>query len=156
MRKERSSGSKPPGGGRSVPSSGFSLMGCLAIPLWLLTVAPAPGVDDPGARAVQQQQLQRQQQQEALQLRLQQQQRAVQPAPGAGRQPQATGASAAERRQQLDQLHYRQETRPATAQPTDDDAERRARTEMERIRAQEESRRERERLNAGEATARPR
>lgn len=106
---------------------------------WLTLVGASWSADDPGARAVQQQLLQRQQQQEALQLRMQQQQRAVQSPPADARQNQAREKMQIEQQQQQQALHYRQGIEPQPAQPADDEGTRRAKAEMERLRAQRES-----------------
>jgi hypothetical protein len=98
--------------------------------------AGAGGAEDPGARALQQQQIQRQQQQDALQLRLQQQQRATQNPPQDARQKQAVEKLTIDQRQRQQELHYRQDIAPPTAQPSDDAGTRRAKEAMEREQAQ--------------------
>lgn len=98
--------------------------------------AGAGGAEDPGARALQQQQIQRQQRQDALQLRMQQQQSAVQNPPQDLRQKQDLEKLTIEQRQRQQQLNYRQDIGPATAQPTDDAGARRAKEAMEREKAQ--------------------
>jgi hypothetical protein len=102
-----------------------------------MLVAPAWGAEDPGARVLQQQLLLRQQQQEALQLRMQQQNLLAQPAPADARQRLLLEPLQAGERQRLDQAHYRQAIAPATAQPSDDEATRRAKAEMERLKARQ-------------------
>lgn len=118
--------------------------------MWIYPVAivlaalipPAWGAEDPGARALQQHQLQRQQQQEALQLRMLQYQRGVQLAPAEAQQRQSLEQLQSEQRQRQERLHYRQVTEPATAQPSDDEGTRRAKSEIERQTAQQESQRQ--------------
>ena len=104
---------------------------------WLALVGASWGADDTGARALQQQLLQRQQQQDELQLRMQQQQRAVQSPPADARQKQAREMLQIERQQQQQALHYQQSIEPPVAQPTDDEGTRRAKAEMERLKAQQ-------------------
>lgn len=116
--------------------------------------AAAWGAEDPAVRALQQHQLQRQQEQEALQLRMLQQQRGAQKPPAdAPRQP-ATDLLEVDRQQRQQrsmerlqndqqqrqqQQHYRQAIEPETAQPSDDEAARRAKAQMELRKAQEQS-----------------
>ncbi len=106
---------------------------------WLALAGVCWGADDPGARAVQQQLLQRQQQQDALQLRMQQQQRAVQSPPVDARLNQAREKLQIEQQQQQQGLHYRQGIEPPAAQPADDEGTRRAKAELERLKAQQQS-----------------
>lgn len=107
--------------------------------------APARGAEDPAARALQQHQLQRQQQQDALQLRMRQQQSGAQNVPPEARQQatdllqvdqQQRSQGAMDRlridqRQRQQQLHDRQAIEPGTAQPSEDEAGRRTRAQME-------------------------
>jgi hypothetical protein len=126
----------------------------IAFALGAALATAAGGAEDPSVRALQQHQLQRQQQQEALQLRMQQQQRAAQNPPADLRPQQATELQQVEQQlwqkqeaerlridqqQRQQQLQYRQGIEPATAQPSDDDAQRRARAQMELQKAQESS-----------------
>lgn len=109
--------------------------------------ASAAGADDPGARALQQHQLQRQQQQDALQLRMQQQQRATQSAPADSRQQQQARQLEIDQQQRQQELHYRQGIEPPTAQPSDDDGTRRAKTNIELQQARQQGQRELRRLD---------
>lgn len=115
-----------------------ALKGAVAITALVLLEARAAGTDDPGERAVQQQQLGRQQQQEQLQLRMQQQQRTVQSPPLGARQQQSVRDAEIGSQREQQQLHYRQQIASPLAQPTDDAATRRARTQMELDRARRE------------------
>jgi hypothetical protein len=114
--------------------------------------AAAWGAEDPAGRALQQHQLQRQQQQDALQLRMQQQQSGAQAAPADARrqqptdlpqidqqqrQRQATDRLRIDQQQRQQQLHDRQGIEPGTAQPSEDEAGRRAKAQMELERAQQ-------------------
>lgn len=116
--------------------------------------AAAWGAENPAVRALQQHQLQRQQQQDALQLRMQQQQSGAQAAPAdAGRrqaadllqvdreqqQRQATDRLRIDQQQRQQQLHDRQGIEPGTAQPSEDEAGRRAKAQMELQKAQQSS-----------------
>ena len=135
-------------------------MGKAGIPKGAITVAAAAlaaaawGAEDPAGRALQQHQLQRQQQQDALQLRMQQQQGGAQAAPaesGRGqptdlpqidrqqRQRQATDRLRIDQQQRQQQLHDRQGIAPDTAQPSEDEAGRRAKARMELEKAQQSS-----------------
>lgn len=115
--------------------------------------AAAWGAEDPAVRALQQHQLQRQQQQDAVQLRMQQQSGA-QSVPADAQQRQATDLLQIDQqqrqrrardrlridqRQRQQQLHDRQGIEPGTAQPSDDEAGRRAKAQMELQKAQQSS-----------------
>lgn len=134
--------------------TGRLMRSLIAFALGVALATAARGAEDPSVRALQQHQLQRQQQQEALQLRMQQQQRPAQNPPADLRPQQATDLQQVERQlrqkqaaerlridqqQRQQQLHYRQEIEPGTAQPSDDGAQHRARAEMELRKAQESS-----------------
>jgi len=135
-------------------SAEFSQRGLIALVAAAALATAAGGAEDPSVRALQQHQLQGQQRQEALQLRMQQQRRAAQNPPSDLRPQQATDLQqieqqqrqqqAAERvridqQQRQQQLQYRQGIEPATAQPSDDNAQRRTRAQMELRKAQESS-----------------
>lgn len=113
--------------------------------------AAAWGAEEPAVRALQQHQLQRQQQQDALQLRMRQQQSGAQNLPAEAqqqvtdllqieqrqRQLGATDRLRIEQRQRQQQLHDRQGIEPSTAQPSEDEAGRRTKSQMELQKARE-------------------
>jgi len=103
-------------------------------------VAAADAAGDPAARALQQHQLQRQQQQDQLQLRMQQQQQSAQGSPADPRQQQATDQLIIDQQLRQQQLHYRQAVEAGGVQPPEDEASRRARSQRELQKAQQESR----------------
>jgi hypothetical protein len=105
----------------------------------LLAFQLAWGAEDPGTRALQQHQLRRQQQEEATQLRQLQQQRSVQSPPAGDRERQDLEKLNIEQQQRQQELHYRQSVTPTAAQPADDEGTRRAKAEMELLRARQQS-----------------
>jgi len=68
-----------------------------------------------------------------------QQQNATQNRPADARRQPAPEQLHIDQRQQQQQLHYRQAVEPGTAQPSDDEAGRRAKAQMELNKAQEQS-----------------
>jgi hypothetical protein len=112
-----------------------NLVACLA---GLALAAAAWGDEDPTVRALQQHQLQRQQNQDALQLRMQQQQREAQSPPAGARQQRDLDLLQTDQQQRQQQLHYRQAIEPASAQPSEDEAGQRAKSQMELQKAQDQ------------------
>ena len=136
---------------------------CLVMLAAAALAAAAWGAEDPAGRALQQHQLQRQQQQDALQLRMQQQQSGAQAAPADARRPlptdlpqidqqqrqrQATDRLRIDQQQRQQQLHDRQGIEPGTAQPSEDEAGRRAKVQMELERARQSSQQQLQRFES--------
>jgi hypothetical protein len=113
--------------------------GLCAFGAMLIAIQLAWGAEDPGARALQQHQLRRQQQEEATQLRQLQQQRAAQSASAGVREQQALQKLKIDQQQRQQELHYRQSVGLPSARGGDDEGTRRAKAEMELLRAREQS-----------------
>jgi hypothetical protein len=112
--------------------------------MWAL---PA-GADDASLRELQRNQQQRQQQQDELQLRMQQHQHSSQMPPSLdARQEQGIHQLEIDQRQRQQALHYRQNIDVPPPSPVDDDAARRAKTQIEQQRAGQESRRQLQRFD---------
>lgn len=111
-----------------------------AVVLPLAFGGPAWGAADPVAREVQRNLQQRQHQQDQLQLRMQQQQHGVQSPPADARRKRAIEHLETRQRQRQQELQYRQQIEPPSAQPSDDEGTRQAKAEMRRQRVQEQGR----------------
>ena len=124
---------------RSTSTTPRSTRGLSALGAMLIAFQLAWGAEDPGTRALQQHQLQRQQQEEAAQLRQMQQQRAAQSPPAGAQERQALEKLHIDQQRRQQELHYRQSIEPPAVQPSDDEGTRRAKAEMERLKAQKQS-----------------
>lgn len=79
---------------------------------------------------------------------MQQHQRSAQKPPAGMRERQAREGLLIDQQQQQQQLHYRQVIDPPVAQPSDDQGTRRAKTEMERQKAQQQGQQQLQRFDA--------
>lgn len=124
---------------RSNATKRWRILGPFAGGAVLIAFQLAWSAEDPGARALQQHQLQRQQQEEATQLRQLQQQRAAQSPPSGVREQQALEKLQIDQQQRQQALHYRQSIEHQAMPPADDEGTRRAKAELELLRARQQS-----------------
>jgi len=118
--------------------------------LYCLAWIASPGAawsEEPGVRELQRGQQMRQQQQDELQLRMQQYQRSSQTPSADVRQQQSIRQLEIDQRQRQQELHYRQNMNVPPPSPLDDEATRRARSQIEEQRAGQESRRQLQRFD---------